>query len=377
MTATHLFAKVDGSWVEPEDVCVAVQVRQSGVTGGFTTRNMTFGVWNTVDGGFPETHLPPGTMISLGLRRPPGMTLQAASGIWRGVVMLSEGLDTVIQGRTAPWDYHNEAFFGSGLDCNVEPVRWPSAFTATATLNPINADGTPNVAQEQYAGGFYESNSVGATFPRLNTDSNGAPTGLEVTVSGCGDPDPSTLEGYFDGFTPISFFRGFGINDELLRDTALLQRLIEVRDANTNALISATFGLVAPGELSLEPVPGVALPQPPAGPGLIGVRTTSAFSYSQHVLVQRGKPSAVRALRRCRSKGGKPVAQAGRLVCIPDRKRPRARLLSGRSLARGTPLVLSCNEPCAVVATVMARGRRLATGRRRSTRAGMVRCEWS
>ena len=373
VTATHLFAKIDGAWVEPENVCVSVTIAQSGVLGGFTTRNMTLGVWNTVDGGFPETHLPPGTQISLGLRRPPGMMLQSTSGIWRNAVVLSAGLDTVIQGRTAPWDYHNEAFFGGGLDCGIEPVRWPSTFTASATLNPINADGTPNFASEQYAGGFYESNSIGATFPRLNTDAFGNPTGLEVRVTGCGDQNPSTLEGYFDGFTPVSFFRGFGISDELLRDAALLQRIIEVRDARTNALIQATFAVVGAGELSLEPVPGTTLPSPPAGPGIIGVRTTSAFSYSEHVLVQRGRPGAMRTLRRCRAKGGRPSSKGGRLTCIPDTTRPRAKLLTGRSLSRGKPLLMSCNEPCRVVASVVAGGRRLATGRRTSTKAGRLK----
>lgn len=186
VTATHLFAKIDGSWVEPENVCVSVRIDQSGVVGGFTTRAMYLGVWNTVDGAFPETHLPAGTLLSLGLRRPPGMTVQSTSGGWRNSVVLSEGADTVIQARTAPWEYHNEAYFGSGLDCNIEPAHWLSTFTAYITLNPINADGTPNHASDQYAGGFYEANSIGPAFPRLRTDADGNPTGFEVKVNGCG-----------------------------------------------------------------------------------------------------------------------------------------------------------------------------------------------
>ncbi len=371
--ATHLFAKIGGNWVEPQDVCVSITVDQRGVIGGFTTRTMIVAVWNTVDGGFPDTHLPPGTPISVGIRRPAGMILQTTLGRWRNGLVLSDGQDTVFQGKTVPWDYHNEAYFGDGLDCNLAPTRFESTFLASITLNPINSDGTPNFASQQYSGGFYESNSVGSAFPALNLDASGNPTGLVVRVSGCGDQDPATLEGYFDGFTPISFFRGFGMSDEVLRDAAVLQRVIEVRDARTNALIQATFGLVGPGELALEPVPGVTLPSPPAGPGIVGVRTTSAFSYSEHELVQRAKPSAVRMLRRCRAKGGRPAPRDGQLTCLPDRTRPKVRLLTGRTLSRGTPLLMSCNEPCRVVASVVAGGRRLATGRRASTKAGKLK----
>jgi hypothetical protein len=252
-------------------------------------------------------------------------------------------------------------------------VRWPSTFNAYIAINPVNGDGTPNLASAEYAGGFYESNTVGAVFPKLNTDDNGNPTGLQVTVNGCGDGDPSTFEGYFDGFTPVSIFHAFGISDQLLQDSAVLQKLIEVRDLRTNTPVSATFDLVGPADMPLEPVPGVTLPSPPAGSAITGVRTTSAFSYSEHVLVQRGKPGAMRALRSCRAKGGRPSARNGQLVCVPDTTPPRARLISRRALKRGQPVVVSCNEPCTAVAKVEAGGSRLAGGRRKIAKAGRVR----
>jgi hypothetical protein len=114
---------------------------------------------------------------------------------------------------------------------------------------------------------------------------------------------------------------------------------------------------------------------PTASPesGIIGVHTTSKFSYSEHALVQRGEPGAMSALRRCRSEGGTPAPRDGQLVCVPDTTRPRARLVTRRVLRRGKPLVLSCNEPCAAVATATAQGRRLAGGRGKSESAGRLR----
>jgi hypothetical protein len=375
ITATHLLAKINGSWVEPSNVCVGLKVEQRIGLGGLTNRALYLQLQNTVDGAFPETHLPPGTRISVGIRRPPGLFIQNTFGRWRDAVVRSDGAETVVQGKTVPWDYHQEAYFGGpGLDCSIEPAHWQSTFMAYVTLNPLNPNGTPNVDLIRYAGAFYESNTVGAGFPRLLRDLHGRPTGFEVTVSGCGDNDPMTFEGFFDGFTPLSWLHGVGVTDELLNDAAVLQRIIEIRDLKTNAPVDATFSLVRAGELALEPVPGVVLPPPPqTETGVLGLRTTSSFSYSERVLVQRGKPSAMRKMRRCRSKGGRPAARHGRLVCIPDRKPPRARLVAGRPLRLGKPVWLSCNEPCTVVARVMAGGTRLAKGRRKRSRAGRVR----
>jgi hypothetical protein len=374
VVATHLLAKVEGSWVEPQNVCVSATLQESGIVGGYKTRSLGVAIQNTVDPGFPDTHLPAGTPISLGLQLPPGMTALHTFGRWRNATVLSDGSYTVMQASTVPWDYHQEAYFGGpGLDCARPPALFSSTFTSYIALNALNPDGTPNEDEAPYGGGFYESNTVGTTFPRLRLDEVGNPTGLQVLVSGCGDSDPSTLEGYFDGYTPASIFHAFGVGDALLRDAAALQSLIEVRDARTGAPVQATFALVRGSDLALEPVPGITLPSPPPGSRIIGVRTTSSFSYSEHLLVQRGRPAAMRALRRCRAEGGRPAVSGGRVTCIPDTKPPRARILSRGAVTPGKPVIVSCNEPCRVQASVTGHGNRLAAGRRTSTKAGKLR----
>ena len=381
VTATHLFAKINGSWVEPQNVCVGVKIEEKPLPGGQTSRGLYFGVWNTVDGGFPETHLPPGTQISVGLHFPDGMRIQQTFGRWLDGVVVSNDADTVIQGKTVRWDYHGEAYFGGpGLDCTKQPTTWPSTFTSYSGLNSINADGVPSSDFAQFAGGFYESNTVGALFPTLHLDSSGNPTGLEVQVSGCGDDDPTTLEGYFNGFTPISQFHAIGVTDEMVQDIALLQGMFEIHDLTTDKPISAQFHPVAPGELTLESVPGVTMPAPPGGPGLLGVRTTSAFSYSEHNLIQRGQASAMAALRNCRAAGGTPQDVNGELTCVgatvvmPPVVVPFAATLAPlRVLRRGTAVSVHCSAACSIVAELRAGGKLLAKGRARGTGAGDVK----
>ena len=373
VVATHLYAKVDGAWIEPRDLCVGVRVDQRGAIGSYQIRDMYLNVWHASDPAYPETKLPPGTLISLGVELPAGMFIERLSGGWPDGRLLSEGQRVVLQGSTTRWDYHHEAYFGAGLDCSLPPVVWPSTFGAYVTLNPIDADGTPVMSGAPYGGAIYGSNSMVPVYPRLLLDENGTPTGVEVAVEGCGDGDPATNEGFLRGFTPAALFHAWGIGDALLRDAAVLQELVEVRDLTTGAPVPATFGLVAPDELALEPVPGVVLPSPPAGSKIAGVRTTADFSYSAHRLVQRGKPSAMRALRRCRSRGGRPVARAGELVCIPDTRPPRPRLLGRSVVHAGKAVRVLCDEPCDVAGRVVVGRTTLASGRRKSSRAGTVR----
>lgn len=212
-----------------------------------------------------------------------------------------------------------------------------------------------------YAGAFYEANTVGVTFPQLLVDDAGNPTGLALKVQGCGNDDPATLEGYFDGFTPISQLRALGLTLSIVRDVEVLGDVLEVIDVEAGdeqERVPARFRPVTHQDLELEPIPGVTMPTPPE-PGLLGAWTEARFSYSERLLLQRGHPSALALLSSCRAEGGTPAASRGRLRCsgvTPLRTRLRAR----RPLEAGRSLSVSCNKPCDVVAKAVARGSRLA-----------------
>ena len=376
---THLFAKIDGAWVEPSGLCVAPGVDETTAADGTIGRTLNLHVFsgNGVVGGFPETTLPVGTVISVGLQLPSDMSLVTINGRWRNGVVVTNGSEVVMQAQTVPWDYHQEAYFGSGLDCSLPPAVFPSTFSAWASLNSLNADRTPSTREAPYAGGYYENNAVIAGFPLFSADATGVPTGVVVGVSGCGDADPATHEGYFDGFTPVSVLRAFGIDESLLSDPSLLQSLLEVHDNITNASVDATFTPVYQQDIKLDPVPGVVMPQIPAGDALAGVRMTSSFSYSDHVLVQRAEPASLQKLRDCRTQGGTPVAQSGQVACtgIPASGGPpfAAKLHTARALRAGGAVSVSCNQPCAVSVRVTARGRRIAKGRGDTKKAGTVK----
>lgn len=368
VTATHLLAKVGGEWIEPANVCVSATVAETPGPGGLITRTLNLHVNHTGGGGFPDTQLPVGTRISLGVRLPEGMAIQNTLGRWRDGVVASDGQEVVFQARTVPWEYHNEAYFGSGLDCDLAPAIFASTFSAWIVLNPLNADRSPVLDGLQYAGGFYETNAALAGFPAITFDAAGDPTGLVVGVWGCGDHDPTTNEGYFDGFTPISLLRGFGINGDIAADKPLLPQLLEVHDNVTGASVSASFAPVYAGDLRLESIPGVSMPAPPHGSSLIGVRTTSAFSYSQHELVQRAQPRAVQSLNACRARGRTPVARGRRIVCPPA-----VRLSVPRPYRAGRALSVTCDDACAISARVAVRRMAVAAGRGRTRHAGATR----
>ena len=148
-------------------------------------------------------------------------------------------------------------------------------------------------------------------------DAAGDPTAVLIGVWGCGDHDPTTNEGYFDGFTPLSVLRAFGLNADIAADAQLLSQLLEVHDNVTGTSVSATFTPVRADELKLESIPGVSLPAAPHDSRLIGVRLTSVFSYSHHVLVQRAQPRAIQELSACRVRGRTPVARGTSIVCPP------------------------------------------------------------
>jgi hypothetical protein len=368
ITATHLFAKVDGRWIEPANLCVSATVADTVGAGGIITRTLNLHVNHTGGGGFPNTQLPVGTPISLGIELPPGMVILDTLGRWRDGIAVSDGSEVVFQGRTVPWEYHNEAYFGSGLDCDLEPAIFPSTFSAWIVLNSLHADRTPVLEDEQYAGGFYETNAALAGFPMITVDPAGDPTGVSVGVWGCGDHDPATNEGYFDGFTPISVLRGFGLNGDITADEQLLPRLIEIHDNVTDTSVSASFVPVHADDLQLESIPGVTLPAPPRGSGLVGVRMTSAFSYSQHVLVQRAEPRALQRLSACRARGRTPVARGTRILCPP-----KVRLSLPRPFRAGRALSITCDDACTIRARLTTGKTLLATGRGRTRHAGATR----
>ena len=265
VVATHLLSKIEGRWAEPEDVCVAVTV-----SGGM----MSVSVWNTVDGGFPETHLPPGTLVSLGLERPSGMLADVTLGRWRDSAVASNGDIMVIQARTVPWVYYPDAYFGSGLDCSATPVVWPSTFGGWVMLGTAGA-------RPSYAGMFFESDAVLADVPPvIKFDSTtSAPNGLEIRVQGCGDGDPSTFDGFYNGFVPMGLFDALGMTDRVVRDLRMVLENTEVIDTLTNTALSSTsFSPMVPQRLVFQPVPGVVLPTE-FGEGR-GIQLRTEFSFA-------------------------------------------------------------------------------------------------
>jgi hypothetical protein len=134
-------------------------------------------------------------------------------------------------------------------------------------------------AEEAYAGSYFATNSYPAVPKVLE---GGKAFGLEL--SGCGDGDPNTADGFFDGFIPDAAAAKLGISPELIASLTapVAGQLVQVTNNGqpTNA------------GLTLEKVEG-------------GIKFGYSLSYSSHHILIRANHKAIALTRRCQRTHGK------------------------------------------------------------------------
>jgi hypothetical protein len=327
VTITHLYAKIDGLWQEPQNVCVAVRFEISDPN----NRYVQYGLWNS--GGFylnlgDEPHLPAGTPISLGLQFPPGAKPVMTSGQYRdGIVAFGD--DTIdIQAKTAPWTYVDSAYnpdktAGSGAtDCSKGFTVFRSTFGGFIRVQSLNADGTPSHQFDFFQGTFMEGNGTGAADVGAEFDDKQRVKAVTVHMEGCGDNDVSTLEGHFSAFLapPMLTFLGFPGN-ALESAASLFGGLMQIRDLNGTTGVKEQFAVVKDDDLQFDPIDGVTFTPLPSGPGPHGLFVAADFSYSKHTLVVERRKANVSRFTRCRATGGTPRRHGKTIVCRRARRR--------------------------------------------------------
>jgi hypothetical protein len=134
-------------------------------------------------------------------------------------------------------------------------------------------------AEEAYAGSYFATNS----YPALPKVLEGGKA-FSLDLSGCGDADPNTADGFFDGFIPDEAAARLGISAELIAGLSapIAGQLVQV----TNNGQSTTAGL------TLEKVAG-------------GLHLDYALSYSTHHIVIRANHKAIALTRHCKRTQGK------------------------------------------------------------------------
>lgn len=134
-------------------------------------------------------------------------------------------------------------------------------------------------AEEAYAGSYFATDSYPAVPKVLE---GGKAFSLEL--SGCGDGDPNTADGFFDGFIPDAAAAKLGISPELIASLSapVAGQLVQVTNNGqpTNA------------GLTLEKVEG-------------GIKFGYALSYSSHHILIRANHRAIALTRHCQRTHGK------------------------------------------------------------------------
>ena len=322
----YLYAKLDGQhWVEPPNVCVAITFFDADPM----NRYLQLHLWSTAGFYFDlsTAGIPTGTPITLGLSFPPNATPVTAMGQWRDGIVGFGPTTLAIQAKTAPWTYVPSAYnqdqtASSGtIDCTQGSTTWSSTFGGFIRLQSLLPDGSEGHAYDALMGSYSEANSSNLPFPYLARDQSGG-TDVLIDVVGCGDHDPTTLEGHYAGFLAPPALAYLGLGGRVLADgSSFMSSLVRIRDALAGARVSASFRAAHAGDLAFEPINGVTFPPLPSGPGPVGLLARADFSYSQHRLDVQARRANVRVVKRCTGRRATVIKRAGRLVCKRKHRR--------------------------------------------------------
>jgi len=237
-----------------------------------------------VDGLFTE-YLPEGTKLRVTVKSDTFAPLYTAGNFEQGQTSFN-GDELTVTGSLLY--YALPANFGE--ECEEGEEKQPF-FTFLVDLD----NGDP--AREAYAGSYFYSNAY-EVVPQI-ADAGKA---IELSVSGCGDNSPSTVDGAVHGFIPDSSATLLGIPPSMVAKLTapVAGQLLQV----TNNGQPTNTGM------ALERVPG-------------GLALRYSLSFSQHRIAIKAKPSAIALGRHCAKAHGhlkvKPLphkTRQSRLVCV-------------------------------------------------------------
>lgn len=321
VTISHLYAKIDGVWQEPQNVCVSVRFE----TANPSNRYIQYNIWNSTGFFFDltdEPRMPAGTPVSLGLKFPPGAKPVTTSGVYRDGIVAFGDDELDVQAKTAPWTYVDSAYnedktAGSGAtDCSKGFTTFRSTFGGFIRVQSLNTDGSPSHVFDALQGTFMEGNGTGAPEVTAERDDDLHIKSVTVHMEGCGDHDRSTLEGHFSAFIapPALSYLGFPGN-ALESAASLLSGLLQIRDLEGTTGVKEHFALIKNDDLMFEPIDGVSFAPLPNGKGPHGLFVGADFSYSQHTLAIERRKANVSRFKRCKAAGGVPRRRGMAIVC--------------------------------------------------------------
>jgi hypothetical protein len=153
------------------------------------------------------------------------------------------------------------------------------------------------LADEAYRGSYFATDAV-QVVPRVIENGKA----ISLNLDGCGDSDPNTADGFFEGFIPEAAATALGITPALVESLTpeVAGQLVQV-DNN---------GQPTTAGMSLEAVPG-------------GLFLRYALSFSKHHIKMRANHKAIALSRHCKKTGGRLEVKRvrhkhrqSRLVCV-------------------------------------------------------------
>ena len=259
---------------------------------------------------------PPGTLFSLVVESSGPQPL-VAMGTFADPRARMDGGRVTLQAATAPVT----PSYWSGFEmprCSPPSMTLRSALQGVILFDP--GDSSITAERLRRDRGAY----VGTNAEQIQARPAG--DALEIYLSGCGDADPATLDGFYTAFIPARGAGQLGIGSWLLallsdREIDAVMKLTD----NGRPVRASDFEVASAEEVALRPAPGVE--PAPAGEAPAGILVDYHLSFSPHVIRATANRGQVRVARRCRARKGRlKVRRRGArktLVCVPRRSRRR------------------------------------------------------
>lgn len=337
-TLSNVFAKPPGGEWEPalEKLGCLFQYQQSpdptggtshSVTISFTDKSGNYDISSAYPVGtemsFDVTSADPQPLFFVGAADDPLASFGAEAS------SAAAGGETItVQGKTTEVNFAFQ-YSGSSPNCSAGTMKMSSFIGGSVMLEPSGGGFSETLLS--YRGFWGGTNAQTTTLPQVSSDGKS----VSVTISGCGDDDPSTEEGFFKGFMPIEGTAEAGLSPSLanqlenLGDKSVDQLQLTQLTDNGQPAPSANFELASQGDVAPQGVANASgfAKAASTGESVAGIVIDYRTSFSTHQLVSQVNTAAVRraktVARDCRRAKGRLaiVRKSGKRVLACKRSR--------------------------------------------------------
>lgn len=331
-TISNVFAKSGGDWEEVTgDVCASLTYTETPDPAGGTTRYVVVAFQAPPGGMDLSSFYPGGTEFSFDLTSS-GPDPLFFIGAADDPVASIDGNTITVQGKSAQVKFSFQ-YGASGPNCSAGTTTMSSFFGGAVMLEPSGGGLSDELLA--YAGGYFGTNAQQTTLPTVSDDGQSA----SVTIWGCGDGDPSTEDGFFQGFIPIDGTSEGGLTEKIAQPLANVDEqsvddlnLVTLED-NGEPQPDADLEFVSEEEVVPEDPGGTSEASnvraaADDGDQVAGIFIEYHTSFSEHEMTTRVNTAAVKraagVIKACKHKHGKlKIVKKKKLICQSKKKKKK------------------------------------------------------